>query len=208
MADEFDELLGNVKPKKASSRKGKSGRRSAKGAKLKTYPRTNPDDLSETVRVDRNDPRFDEWLTPSQARAAKKREGKASGAKSSDGSVVDTIANEVKKELKKKLNTRTRSGRKERAKITKGITDFVTGPGGKKLAKGLGAVGVVGVLGGTLVKTLSMAKTREKAYRLADAALARQVEAARKAGKPMSSQERTRLQVELRRAYITQLEEK
>jgi hypothetical protein len=195
--------MGKTSPKKArASKRGGSGRKA-----LKKYPRTNPDDLSETVRVDRNDPRYDEWLTPTQARAEKRREEREPKSKGFLSSVGDSIANEAKKEAKKGFGIgKGRTNARTRGKLVKAAQEFVAGGGGNKLVKGAAALGVVGATAAAIGLSLKRAKVRDKAYRLADAAHHRQVEAAKKAGRPMSKEESQRLQIELRRAYITQLE--
>jgi hypothetical protein len=93
--------------KRLAGPKGKKGRK-AKGVRL--YLRYDPDDLSKRDRVERDDIRYDEWLTAAQARTASAKDKKE---KEKDGETEDTFVGSLKKELGRSIGQKVgRSGRK------------------------------------------------------------------------------------------------
>lgn len=113
---DFDAI--GEKPKK----KAKGSRKKAASKSKQLYTRINPDDLDEKVRVDRDDPRYDEWLTPTQARREGKSE-KSSDEKDEPSSTWREVGKSIGKEVKKELGKGTR---KQRARIKRNVTKKVT----------------------------------------------------------------------------------
>lgn len=111
----FDSIGAPPKKKKPKATKPKA----TKTKQL--YTRINPDDLSEKVRVTKDDPRYDEWLSPTQAR----REGKSekSSDEKEEPSTWREIGKSIGKEVKKELGKGTR---KQRSRIKRNVTKKVT----------------------------------------------------------------------------------
>lgn len=148
--------------------------------------------------------------TGSQPTGTRAPSGRRSPVKKQPPSLSQRLQASIEKEAKatakkeaSKLYTKlkTKEGRQAATNLGKKLLPSV-----KKLGKVGASLGVVGALGGVAVATVKRAKIREQAYRMADAAVARQEAAQKAAGRPMSAAEKRRLTAAMRRAYITQLE--
>jgi hypothetical protein len=98
MAD-FDELLGRSQARSKRAKKGRAPK------KLKTYLRVDPD-TGEKKRVTRDDPEYDEWLTPTQWRSEERR------TTTKDEGFVETFKKELGKDLGRKVGSPLRPGRR------------------------------------------------------------------------------------------------
>lgn len=148
--------------------------------------------------------------TVSQGTGTRAPSSRTSKAKKEPPSLSQRIAASVEKEAKatakreaSKVYAKLKTQKGRQAALDLGKKAL---PSLKKLGKAGAALGVVGALGGLAAATLKRAKVREQAYRMADAAVERQKQAQKAAGRPMSKAEETRLRAAMRRAYITQLE--
>jgi hypothetical protein len=136
-SDDFAALLSGESPKK----KG--------GRSRKLYPRYDPE-TGARVMVDRDDPRYDEFDTPAQRKAAVRRDGGSKG-QTFTGTVSNEIAKTIGRDITKPFS-RGKGGAaaakrvaKRGAGIVKGI---VKGAGGAAVGgAGAAAAGIAAALG-------------------------------------------------------------
>ena len=139
MPNYLDEGFWEKESKKGKGR-AKKGR---KPKKAKLYTRYDPETL-EKVRLSRDDPEFDDSLTPSQMRTEKRRRAKE-GDDSFSGRLGDSILKEAKGEARKLWGSQ-----RNRAKTAKEIKSLGTAVGSAasgalpKVLKGIGLVSTVG----------------------------------------------------------------
>ncbi len=128
--------------KKAAGKKAKA----KKGPRV--YTRFDPDTLEE-LRITRDDDRFDESLTPTQARAEKKRREKDEAGFDFGGELGKELGKEAGRQLRQKGS---------RKAITR-IKSAAKGAAGAAIQKGAGAIGgaALGTLGLTALVVTPLA---------------------------------------------------